>query len=215
MSDIVNEVLAARYFREGESSWEDVCRRVADYVGNTDDEREIYYDMMVNKDFVPNSPTLMNAGTNTPLLSACFAFGMEDDLESILRVFHNAMKVMKHGGGIGIDFSNLRPKDDPIESTGGTSSGVVAFMELFNQGVETIKAGGRRRGASIGSLDISHPDIEDFISSKLDEGKLTNMNISVRITRSTGTRSAIMWKSSRNPGFLPHQLPRCITTRKR
>ena len=182
MSDIVNEVLAARYFREGESSWEDVCRRVADYVGNTDDEREIYYDMMVNKDFVPNSPTLMNAGTNTPLLSACFAFGMEDDLESILRVFHNAMMVMKHGGGIGIDFSNLRPKDDPIESTGGTSSGVVAFMELFNQGVETIKAGGRRRGASIGSLDISHPDIEDFISSKLDEGKLTNMNISVRIT---------------------------------
>ncbi len=182
MSDIVNEVLAARYFREGESSWEDVCRRVADYVGNTDDEREIYYDMMVNKDFVPNSPTLMNAGTNTPLLSACFAFGMEDDLESILRVFHNAMKVMKHGGGIGIDFSNLRPKDDPIESTGGTSSGVVAFMEMFNQGVETIKSGGRRRGASIGSLDISHPDIEDFISSKLDEGKLTNMNISVRIT---------------------------------
>jgi ribonucleotide reductase alpha subunit len=180
--DIVNEVLAARYFREGESSWEDVCRRVADYVGNTDDEREIYYDMMVNKDFVPNSPTLMNAGTNTPLLSACFAFGMEDDLESILRVFHNAMKVLKHGGGIGIDYSNLRPKDDPIESTGGTSSGVVAFMEMFNQGVETIKAGGRRRGASIGSLDISHPDIEDFISSKLDEGKLTNMNISVRIT---------------------------------
>ena len=142
MSDIVNEVLAARYFREGESSWEDVCRRVADYVGNTDDEREIYYDIMVNKDFVPNSPTLMNAGTNTPLLSACFAFGMEDDLESILRVFHNAMKVMKHGGGIGIDFSNLRPKDDPIESTGGTSSGVVAFMEMFNQGVETIKSGG-------------------------------------------------------------------------
>lgn len=182
MSEIVNEVLAARYFREGESSWEDVCRRVADYVGNTDDEREIYYDMMVNKDFVPNSPTLMNAGTNTPLLSACFAFGMEDDLESILRVFHNAMKVMKYGGGIGIDFSNLRPKDDPIESTGGTSSGVVAFMEMFNQGVETIKSGGRRRGASIGSLDISHPDIEDFISSKLDEGKLTNMNISVRIT---------------------------------
>lgn len=182
MSEIVNEVLAARYFREGESSWEDVCRRVADYVGNTDDEREIYYDMMVNKDFVPNSPTLMNAGTNTPLLSACFAFGMEDDLESILRVFHNAMMVMKHGGGIGIDYSNLRPKDDPIESTGGTSSGVVAFMEMFNQGVETIKAGGRRRGASIGSLDISHPDIEDFISSKLDEGKLTNMNISVRIT---------------------------------
>jgi ribonucleoside-diphosphate reductase alpha chain len=92
------------------------------------------------------------------------------------------MMVMKHGGGIGIDYSNLRPKDDPIESTGGTSSGVVAFMEMFNQGVETIKAGGRRRGASIGSLDISHPDIEDFISSKLDEGKLTNMNISVRIT---------------------------------
>ncbi|HEY8543178.1 MAG TPA: adenosylcobalamin-dependent ribonucleoside-diphosphate reductase, partial [Pseudothermotoga sp.] len=182
MSEIVNEVLAARYFREGESSWEDVCRRVADYVGNTDDEREIYYDMMVNKDFVPNSPALMNAGTNVPMMSACFAFGMDDDIESILQVFHNAMVVMKYGGGVGIDYSNLRPKDDPIESTGGTSSGVVAFMEMFNQGVETIKSGGRRRGASIGSLDISHPDIEDFISSKLDEGKLTNMNISVRIT---------------------------------
>jgi ribonucleoside-diphosphate reductase alpha chain len=138
--------------------------------------------MMVNKDFVPNSPALMNAGTDVPMMSACFAFGMDDDIESILQVFHNAMVVMKYGGGVGIDYSNLRPKDDPIESTGGTSSGVVAFMEMFNQGVETIKSGGRRRGASIGSLDISHPDIEDFISSKLDEGKLTNMNISVRIT---------------------------------
>ena len=142
MSDIVNEILAARYFREGESSWEDVCRRVADYVGNTDDEREIYYDMMVNKDFVPNSPALMNAGTDTSMMSACISLGIDDDMRDILKTFTNAMISMKYGAGIGIDFSNLRPKGDYIHSTGGTSSGVVSFMEMFNQGVETCKSGG-------------------------------------------------------------------------
>lgn len=181
MSDIVDEVLEARYLREGETSWDDICWRVANYVGDSEEERKVYFEIIKDKNFVPNSPTLMNAGTETPMLSACYAFGMMDDIESILRTFYNAMMVMKYGGGVGIDYSNLRPKGDPIKSTGGTSSGVVSFMEMFNQGVETVKSGGKRRGAAIASLDVSHPDIEEFIASKLEEGKLSNMNISVRI----------------------------------
>jgi ribonucleoside-diphosphate reductase alpha chain len=98
--------------------------------------------MMVNKDFVPNSPALMNAGTDTSMMSACISLGIDDDMRDILKTFTNAMISMKYGAGIGIDFSNLRPKDDYIHSTGGTSSGVVSFMEMFNQGVETCKSGG-------------------------------------------------------------------------
>ena len=180
--DIVTEVLKSRYFREGETSWEDICKRVATYIGNSCEEKKTYYEIIRNKDFVPNSPTLMNAGTKTPLLSACYAYGIEDEIESILQTFYNAILVMKYGGGCGIDYSSLRPKGDVIKTTGGTSSGVVSFMEMFDQGIETVREGGRRRGAAIASLDISHPDIEEFIASKLEEGRLSNMNISVRVT---------------------------------
>lgn len=179
---IVDDVLAARYYQPGEKSWEDVCHRVANYIGDTDEERAEYYRLMSEKRFIPNSPCLMNAGTKVPMMSACFSIGISDDMNSILHTFHNAAIVMKYGGGVGIDFSSLRPKDAPIESTGGTSSGVVEFMKLFDAHVEAVKQGGRRRGAAIATLDIIHPDIEEFIDCKTTEGVLPNMNISVRIS---------------------------------
>lgn len=177
--DIAETVLEARYYLPNESSWAHVVNRVSKFLSN-DDERMIEFNrLLTQKKFIPNSPTLMNAGTSNPMMSACFVLPIEDDLESIMKTLRDAAFIFKSGGGVGINYSNLRPKGSKIGSTNGTASGTVSFMEMFNGMSETIKQGGKRRGAQISILDFTHPDLYEFITVKNTEGKLNNMNLSV------------------------------------
>ncbi len=140
---------------------------------------EKYYKMMVNREFLPNSPTLMNAGYRLGQLSACFVLDMEDDLLSILTTNTHVGLIFQSGGGVGINYAKLRPQGDIVASTYGVASGPLSFMEIIDTTTEVIKQGGKRRGANMGVLDVYHPDIEAFISSKEDLQRFTNFNISV------------------------------------
>ena len=145
------------------------------------DKIQEYFDLMVAQDFLPNSPTMMNAGGRLGQLSACFVLGMDDEMQQIMKTTSDAALIFKSGGGVGINYSNLREEGDIVASTSGVASGPVSFMNIINTVTEVVKQGGKRRGANMGIIEAWHPDVEKFITNKTEPGVLENFNISVGI----------------------------------
>lgn len=170
----------------------ELFRRVAFCVGRAEkifqsryspeEIEERFYQMMRNLEFMPNSPTLMNAGTSLGQLSACFVIPIEDSMEGIFRALKDMAKIHQTGGGTGFSFSRLRPKGDLVNSTKGEASGPVSFMSIFDKATGVIVQGGRRRGANMGILRCDHPDIFEFVRAKLEKDRFTNFNLSVAVT---------------------------------
>ena len=192
LSPLATELLEKRYVAKDETgkaleTAQDVFKRVAEVISRVEpmDERfwcRKFLALMETGRFLPNSPTLMNAGRPLGQLSACFVLPIEDSMEGIFDAVKNTAVIHKSGGGTGFSFSRLRSKNAVVASTGGTASGPVSFMRVFDAATDTVKQGGKRRGANMGVLRVDHPDIMEFISCKSSGDKFSNFNISVGLT---------------------------------
>lgn len=188
------QILKLRYYATEDEDWPALCRRVVDNVvplscakysykeEDIEDKKQKTFDLINQLYFLPNSPTLFNAGTSYPMLSACFIIDVVDDLPSIYESVKESAVIHKMGGGVGLSFSKLRTRGSCIGTTHGSSSGAVSFIRVFSRATEEITAGGRRKGANMGILNIDHGDILEFLSCKETEGDLANFNITVGVT---------------------------------
>ena len=204
LSENALTVLEKRYLLKGRSGEvietpEDMFRRVARNVASVDyfhhdrdaeKEQAEFHHMMRSLEFLPNSPTIMNAGTPMQQLAACFVIPVGDSIEQIFDAVKFAAVIHQTGGGTGFSFSKLRPAGDIVASTGGTASGPISFMKVFDVATDAVKQGGRRRGANMGVLRVDHPDIREFVRVKADLKTLSNFNISVGVTDEFMDRAA-------------------------
>lgn len=163
-------------------SFKELLRLIANGSMSTYSERiNEYYNLMVSRDFLPNTPTLMNAGAKLGQLSACFVLDIPDDMSRIMKSSTDAAMIFKSGGGVGINYSDLRPEGDIVASTSGVASGPTSFMRIIDTITDVVKQGGKRRGANMGILEAWHPDIEKFVTAKTKPGVFENFNVSVGI----------------------------------